>query len=265
MRIVNPLILFLLTLTITKKQFFSIFFFSFIGFKSFSQSTTVAAGGQIEGSDGSVSYSVGQFDYGSITSAGGIVIEGIQQPYSSSTLPVTLLQFTALTTDKKDVVLKWTTLSEYNIKTFTVERSKDGLSFKKLSSQQSLGNAITQQNYQTVDASPFEGISYYRLRQTDLNGKEIVSNTVAVTIKSEDASISAFPNPTTTVLHLKVNTASSGQLAFTITTLDGKHIMQQKITADNTIINTSMLLSGTYILKVSRKNALVQSFKIIKN
>ena len=265
MRIHNPSILFLLTLALTKKQFLSIFFVTFIGFNSFSQSTSVVAGGQIEGSDGSVSYSVGQFDYGSIIGSGGIVIEGIQQPYSSATLPVSLLQFTALPTDKKEVVLKWTTLSELNTKTFTVERSKDGISFIKLSSQQSVGNAITQQNYQTVDAAPFDGVSYYRLKQTDLNGKETVSNTVTVTIKSEDASITAFPNPTTTVLHLKVNTASSGQLAFTITTLDGKRVLQQKITADNTIINTSTLISGTYILKVSRNNALVQSFKIIKN
>ena len=130
-----------MTQRLIKKQFFFIFLVTYLGIShtSFSQITTVAAGGQIEGNDGSVSYSVGQFEFGSINSPGGIVIEGIQQPYSSSTLPVSLLQFTALPTDKKEVVLKWTTLSEFNCKSFTVERSKDGLSFKKLSTQQSVG------------------------------------------------------------------------------------------------------------------------------
>lgn len=47
----------------------------------FSQSTTLSAGGDITESDGSLSYSIGQVFYGTITHSDGMVQQGIQQPY----------------------------------------------------------------------------------------------------------------------------------------------------------------------------------------
>jgi hypothetical protein len=48
---------------------------------SFSQSNTVATGGNATGSNGSVSYSVGQIDYTSQSGSGGNINQGVQQPY----------------------------------------------------------------------------------------------------------------------------------------------------------------------------------------
>lgn len=48
---------------------------------SFSQSNTVAAGGDASGAGGSLSYSIGQIDYTNQTSASGNIHQGVQQPF----------------------------------------------------------------------------------------------------------------------------------------------------------------------------------------
>jgi hypothetical protein len=45
------------------------------------QEHTDAAGGDATGAGGSVSYSIGQIDYPVMTGSGGIVTQGVQQPY----------------------------------------------------------------------------------------------------------------------------------------------------------------------------------------
>lgn len=47
----------------------------------FGQSNTMASGGEASGSDGSMSYSVGQIDYIYMTGSGGSANQGVQQPF----------------------------------------------------------------------------------------------------------------------------------------------------------------------------------------
>ncbi|XOV67522.1 MAG: T9SS type A sorting domain-containing protein [Fluviicola sp.] len=48
---------------------------------SFSQQNTVTTGGTATGSNGSVTYSIGQVDYSNANGTDGTVYEGLQQPY----------------------------------------------------------------------------------------------------------------------------------------------------------------------------------------
>lgn len=48
---------------------------------SFAQQSTVASGGNIAGNGGSISYSVGQVAYETITSQSYSIAQGVQQPY----------------------------------------------------------------------------------------------------------------------------------------------------------------------------------------
>lgn len=50
----------------------------------YAQSGTITAGGDATGSGGSVSFSVGQMDYISISSTDGTVYQGLQHPYEIS-------------------------------------------------------------------------------------------------------------------------------------------------------------------------------------
>ncbi len=65
------------------------------------QSNTVANGGEATGSGGTVSYSVGQVDYITAIGSGGIITQGVQQPYE-------ILITTGLVEDN-DILLQSTT------------------------------------------------------------------------------------------------------------------------------------------------------------
>lgn len=63
------------------QKFITIFIFVGITFYSISQQNSVPSGGSASGAGGSVSYSVGQLDYTSISGSTGNVNQGVQQPY----------------------------------------------------------------------------------------------------------------------------------------------------------------------------------------
>ncbi|MCC6252410.1 MAG: hypothetical protein IT238_08120, partial [Bacteroidia bacterium] len=89
---------------------------------------------------------------------------------NGSPLPITLLEFNAQPVID-EVSITWTTASEINNDYFNVERSKDGIHFESIAQIPGAGNSHTILNYKTMDAQPYEGVSYYRLKQTDFDGK----------------------------------------------------------------------------------------------
>jgi len=56
---------------------------------SYAQSGTVAAGGDDAGTNGKISYSIGQIDYETSNSSAGTITEGLQQPYEIVVISVT--------------------------------------------------------------------------------------------------------------------------------------------------------------------------------
>ncbi len=229
------------------------------------QSSPVSSGGQAIGSGGTASYSLGEVVYTSHSSTNGYLIEGVQQAYTNAELPISLLEFNANVTSNKQIALSWITLSEFNNLYFTVERSTDGLSFSDVIKVDSKSNSANNQKYETTDASPCNGISYYRLKQTDVDGKSTYSKNIKVNIIPSEGELSAFPNPTTTILNLTIREAASKKLVYIIYTLDGKRIVEQKITNDLTTIPTSKLVNGAYLLQVKQNGTTIKTFRIIKN
>ena len=94
-------------------------------------------------------------------------------------LPIELLEFTAQVEDRS-VVCKWSTASEHNNDFFSVERSADGVVFQPIGRVEGAGDSWTMRSYDFVDDEPLTGVSYYRLRQFDLDGSNEVSQAVAV-------------------------------------------------------------------------------------
>lgn len=86
-------------------------------------------------------------------------------------LPVKLTDLKAEPIDKT-VKISWATFSENNNDYFDVERAGENLIYSKLSSKRGAGNSNIYIPYQAMDFSPLAGISYYRLKQVDLNGAE---------------------------------------------------------------------------------------------
>ena len=95
---------------------------------------------------------------------------------------------------RKDVELRWTTATEINNDFFTVERSRDGLHFEAVAQTAGAGNTTTLQHYKAYDLAPLNGTSFYRLRQTDFDGRSTTSDVVTVYRKG-NTDFSVYPNP----------------------------------------------------------------------
>ena len=109
-------------------------------------------------------------------------------------LPIKLVYFNAVPVENETVNLTWQTASEVNNDFFTVEHSQNGEDWEKVIRVEGAGNTAKQQNYSAIDYEPYQGVSYYRLKQTDFNGDFTTSNIVSVFIEDE-ALLTLFPNP----------------------------------------------------------------------
>jgi len=79
--------------------------------------------------------------------------------------------------------------------------------------------------------------------------------------------VSAYPNPTTDFLILKVDASASlsiKSLSYQLFDMNGKLLQNKKIEGNETSIVMSNLVPATYFVKVTEGNKEVKTFKIIK-
>lgn len=175
--------------------------------------------------------------------------------------PVELANFSANALSNK-VQLDWTTASEINTDYFQVEKSIDGINFEKVFTQKAAGNSNMALDYQGFDYEPFKGISYYRLKTVDLDGKYVYSNVVAVNFQSAFA-ISVYPNPTKDHLNVQLS-ENSNEIHISIFDLTGRLVFEDHKQYTNKVeINTQNWTPGMYIAKVKTQSGEF-SKKIVK-
>lgn len=117
-----------------------------------------------------------------------------------SPLPIQLTDFNATyNSQTKHVHLEWRTATENNNDFFTVERSPDAVNWEFVLEKDGAGNSYTPLHYSGADEKPYNGISYYRLKQTDFDGNHKYS-----TIKDVNVSITTEiivqPNPAYSII-----------------------------------------------------------------
>ncbi len=111
-------------------------------------------------------------------------------------LPIELLSFDAKP-NSSSVDLTWTTASEVNSDYFTIEKTVDGSTFQDVATVKAAGFSNNYKSYNTTDNLPYEGLSYYRLKATDLDGKVDYSELKPVQFNKTliNTGINVFPNP----------------------------------------------------------------------
>lgn len=78
-------------------------------------------------------------------------------------------------------------------------------------------------------------------------------------------SLTAYPNPTTDILQLVVESEMEKHIRYQLYSMQGQLLANEDLTLNQTGIDLSGYMPATYILKVIRNNSEVKSFKIIKN
>ena len=145
--------------------------------------------------------SVGQKSVSATSTAGTITSTTVSSfsPFTFGTegtlnpLPVSLASYN-VAKEGNTVKMSWTTATEINNDYFTVERSSNGQEFTALERVKGHGNSNALLSYEYTDIHPLPGTSYYRLKQTDFNGKFEIFNTKPVNLGIANIE-SLSPNP----------------------------------------------------------------------
>lgn len=187
----------------------------------------------------------------------------------NSPLPIELLSFTA-TTKSNYIELNWVTASEINNDYFDVERSLDGINFTSISTINGAGNSIKNLSYSTIDYAPLRGWSYYRLKQTDYDGKTSYSNIVTEKfIKLNDFKI--YPNPNSgEVFYCQISNNDAKVLVVLRDMMGHEYYSKVLVTNQNgedlySIDPSQKLDPGTYSVTATSNNKVYQKKLVVIN
>ncbi len=184
-------------------------------------------------------------------------------------LPIELADFTA-TQNNNEVDLKWATVTETNNSYFTVERSVDGKTFEELNKVKSIavdGSSKNILHYTDVDNEPLPGVSYYRLSQTDLNGKTNKLTITSVANKDNDGAFIIAPNPTDGVLNITYSCQTATTGTFRLYDGNGILILEQNVVCalgnNKTQIDINDKQNGIYFATFTTNSSFYRT-KLIK-
>ncbi|MBE9468315.1 MAG: hypothetical protein IMY72_08350 [Bacteroidetes bacterium] len=184
---------------------------------------------------------------------------------SSNPLPIELLSFTA-NLDNDKVNISWITASEKNNDYFTVQRSSDAYNFEDVEDVSGAGNSSDLINYSATDYDPLFGMSYYRLKQTNYNGKSTYSDLLDINYQFNDFNkqleLGVYPNPlrSEAELNIMLSNVPDGDIVLRISDLLGNTYLSKKVTIFEyqskkliKIKNNMNLKAGIYLISITGK------------
>ncbi|MEN7548188.1 T9SS type A sorting domain-containing protein [Rapidithrix thailandica] len=185
-------------------------------------------------------------------------------------LPITLLSFHVQQAQGK-VVIDWTTASEINNEYFEVQRSQDGKTFTSIGQVQGSGTTDHLQAYQYTDHGPQIGWLYYRLKQTDFDGKSEYFHTAAVNYVAGEKRLEVYPNPVSGYqVQLKIGYLEKASTLVQVVDFQGNVVFSQTYENrsqsyfDQQIQLPQHLAKGIYVVRLTNGTE-QQMIKLIKN
>ena len=183
---------------------------------------------------------------GSGTTGAGIIAS------SGGPLPITLLYFTATKAENK-VNLDWVTLSQKNNAYFTIEKSADAIQFEPIGTVGGEIDSKTRKDYTLTDYTPFQGVNYYRLKQTDYDGSVHYSNIVSIDF-SPAPEWMVYPNPIKDQGEVLISAGMSSIDDIQLMDIQGRDIsplVTLKRNGNQVNMTTKSLEQGVYLLRVT--------------
>lgn len=168
--------------------------------------------------------------------------------WMASTLPITLQNFNAELLDN-NVIIEWRTSSEINNEYFTVERSANSKNWDEIQKIEGAGMSTNSIDYQVIDSSPLDGISYYRLKQTDYDGTSTYSKTKFVNYINKEKQIVLYPKPASNYISIK-----SDEEVLKINILDASGQIIKVFTNCVGRMDISSIQPGLYYVEVINSN-----------
>ncbi|MDB4534085.1 T9SS type A sorting domain-containing protein [Vicingaceae bacterium] len=193
---------------------------------------------------------------------------------SVNPLPIELVSFAA-NVNLEQVDLKWITSTEINNDYFTIERSVDAQNWEEILTVNGAGNSNQTQEYYDIDYEPLSGASYYRLKQTDYNGKFEYFNIVPVKFEeemsSENGAINLFPSPVRAgkTVNVEFKDIYEEELLIVMRDIKGREFYSKMVMniEDGKLIGVpieSSIPPGVYLITATSENQLYSQKLIVK-
>ncbi|MRX45765.1 lamin tail domain-containing protein [Pedobacter puniceum] len=176
-------------------------------------------------------------------------------PYTSlgvlgETLPVELDKFEAKAgTDGN--YLSWVTLSEQNNSYFEISSAKDGKSFNPIAKINGAINSSSLKRYDFTDKNASPGVTYYILKQVDLDGVSKIYGPIYVNnaLNGAVSDIKIIPSQEQVKLH--ISALQKEEVSVKIFSIQGQNIFTKRVLLNNGYNETVLPLSlnkGIYLL-----------------
>lgn len=166
------------------------------------------------------------------------------------------------------VQLQWATSSEVDMKYFEVERSTDGVSYRKIGKTMAKGDVNIKTEYTYLDILAEKGSNFYRLVIIDKDGNFSYSKPITITVEKGISLFVVYPNPFGKKVQVKFNSDQADQAIMRIVDNTGKLITSQTDPVQKgenrlTIRNVDNLPGGIYYLELVTKDKNIRT-KLMK-
>lgn len=167
-------------------------------------------------------------------------------------IPVNLVSFEAKA-NGKNILLNFETATENNNKGFVIERSLDGSNFSRIGfvNGQGTTNVATRYTYTDNFVQP-NVLYYYRLRQTDFDGNEKLSEIRSAKIKGSGVIVTVSPNPASDQIKLFI-AGTNGSANVQMINAAGQVVRKWNNVATvngSSVLDVSTLATGMYSLVI---------------
>jgi hypothetical protein len=169
-------------------------------------------------------------------------------------LPVALESYTVQLSNGK-VHVRWSTSAEDNSDHFNVERAGINQEFSSIATITAAGNSGTRKMYEWIDEHPLSNINFYRLTETDRDGREQIFAAKKILNRVNwDRYAVVSPNPFHEALSVYINVERVQRVDFTLADMSGRIVKTMNGTYNEGTaevkFETGNLPRGIYLLKV---------------
>jgi len=170
----------------------------------------------------------------------------------SSTLPVSLIDFSARLMDKKHALVSWNVNNEIKLNHYEVERSIDGVSFINRNNKSVSGSV----SYSYLDElNTTASTVYYRIKMVNDDGTFKYSNVIMVRITEMNTTAVVYPNPFTNSITIEYNSLVEEKVMINLMSTEGKKLQQKVVSVHAgsnkiTLDRLNILPNGTYMLEI---------------
>lgn len=193
------------------------------------------------------------------TAAGSVTSNSLSSwsPFTIGTvlaiLPLKWIELNGKLNQSNNATITWK-VEERNVILYEIEKSMDGIHFTNIGNTKSKGDGGN--SYAFTDPSAYQQTTYYKIKQTDIDGSYTYSSILKISGTQQNNSIDIYPMPFTdafTVRSYKTQKAVIADAA-------GNLLQVIQLREGNNTVNTSRLSTGIYFLRIIDG----QTYKLLK-